>query len=610
MNSNKRKIAYSGWVVRFPYAGCIVVVTLLIGALLIGCPDDGGPKIDRETEECTADINTPCSATVGTLFEGTLADADDVDWIKIAFAAMTTYRVELTAGSQTIAILDNGGAAATPAIGSDELYTPQTADDYIVALSGTAGDYTLSVAAAPEGASACNGGDREGDCDGDTILNGTDNCPLTDNELQEDTGETPPDGVGNACDVDDDNDGLIEIATAAELNNVRNDLDGSHYDTSTDDSAQSAAGCPSGGCNGYELMADIDLATIANWAPIGDEGTPFTANFDGNGNTISNLTINTAAGTDIGLFGMINVRNTIRTIRNLHVAGTITYTGSQSIVRIGGLVGYTLTTGATGGMSAIDGCSSAVNITGGGGASQEIGGLVGQSSFIVQNSWATGAIKSCDDSGGTCSGGGSIGGLAGNSAAEIRNSWASGVVSNATVTSSGIVGGLAGETSGAINNSYATGTVTGGSGNDTVGGLVGRLVVATISNSYATGAVSDGDTTDTAADGAEHLGGLIAQHIASTLSAVETSYYSGAVSGITGGGVSAMALGSMQTESALQTPTAVGGIYSTWSANDWDFGVATDFPALKSYKVDGAGTQIAGDLLCGQPSPRAGAACP
>ncbi len=38
------------------------------------------------------------------------------------------------------------------------------------------------------------------------------------------------DGTADATDVDDDNDGLIEIATAAELDNIRHDLAGASYD--------------------------------------------------------------------------------------------------------------------------------------------------------------------------------------------------------------------------------------------------------------------------------------------------------------------------------------------------------------------------------------------
>ena len=77
-----------------------------------------------------------------------------------------------------------------------------------------------------------------------------------------DDGDGDGDGVADDIDVDDDNDGLIEIATAEELGNIRHDLDGTHYDEDDDDATNnigSNAGCPTSGCNGYELANNIDL---------------------------------------------------------------------------------------------------------------------------------------------------------------------------------------------------------------------------------------------------------------------------------------------------------------------------------------------------------------
>ena len=60
----------------------------------------------------------------------------------------------------------------------------------------------------------------------------------------------------------------VEIGTAAELYNIRNDLSGS-----------------------YKLTNDISLSTYANWLPIGTEIDPFTGSLDGNGKKISGLKI-------------------------------------------------------------------------------------------------------------------------------------------------------------------------------------------------------------------------------------------------------------------------------------------------------------------------------
>ena len=64
----------------------------------------------------------------------------------------------------------------------------------------------------------------------------------------------------------------------------------------------------------------------------------------------------------------------------------------------------------------------------------------------------------------------------------------------------------------------------------------------------------------------------------------------------------------MKTADELMTPTSApphparralpiaAGI-----SNSWDFGTASQFPALKSYKLDSEDNQIEGVLLCGQP---------
>ena len=59
------------------------------------------------------------------------------------------------------------------------------------------------------------------------------------------------------ADYDLDNDGLIEINDLADLDEIRNNLDGSSlYASST--------GCPAEGCNGFELTADLDFDTNGN----------------------------------------------------------------------------------------------------------------------------------------------------------------------------------------------------------------------------------------------------------------------------------------------------------------------------------------------------------
>ena len=54
----------------------------------------------------------------------------------------------------------------------------------------------------------------------------------------------------------------------------------------------------------YVLMNDIDLSGTA-WTPVGTTSKPFTGNLNGNGKSISNLTITaTSNDTAYGLFGV------------------------------------------------------------------------------------------------------------------------------------------------------------------------------------------------------------------------------------------------------------------------------------------------------------------
>ena len=82
--------------------------------------------------------------------------------------------------------------------------------------------------------------------------------------------------------VDNNGNGLIDIATATELNNMRHNLDATSLKTSGT-AFGFTRGCPDSGCNGYELISDITLSGA--WTPIGT----FTKIFDGNNNRISGL---------------------------------------------------------------------------------------------------------------------------------------------------------------------------------------------------------------------------------------------------------------------------------------------------------------------------------
>ncbi len=267
-----------------------------------------------------------------------------------------------------------------------------------------------------------------------------------------------------------------QISTAAMLNGaVRADLAGNFIQT-----------------------AHIDLSSYSNWEPIGTTGNSFTGSYDGNGYTISNLTINRPDEDNIGLFGHISGGATLNNISLLDV----TVTGKA---KVGGLVGLNY-------MGTITDCYATGSVTG----NEQVGGLVGSDLGNMTNSYATGNVV----------GNNTVGGLVGHvGMGAITTCYATG-----SVTGTGTnVGGLVGLNYGIVTNSYATGLVTGSGNNAMVGGLVGHNSHGTISNSYATGAVNG---TGTGA----MVGGLVGRNTLETgTGTVSNSYATGLVTG-TGAG--------------------------------------------------------------------------
>ncbi|MFO7772932.1 MAG: GLUG motif-containing protein [Dehalococcoidia bacterium] len=177
----------------------------------------------------------------------------------------------------------------------------------------------------------------------------------------------------------------------------------------------------------FRLTNDLDLAPEPNfYIPH------LAAEFDGNGHTISNFSLDSRISSQVGLFGY------------LARGGRITRVGLEN-----------------------------ANVTGNGG----VGGLAGHSYGTISNSYASGRV----------SGGGMVGGLVGHTRGTVSNCYSSG-----SVVGGSHVGGLVGDNFfGTISNSYSTSSVT---GYRKVGGLVGANY-QTVSNSYSTGSVTgDVDT--------------------------------------------------------------------------------------------------------------------
>ena len=481
-------------------------------------------------------------------------------------------------------------------------------------------------------------------------------------------------------DYDDDNDGLIDVKTLAQLYAIRYDLDGNgdatHADyiaafPNRDTSASGRMGCPSGACAGYELRANLDFDTDgdgatyttsstgvvtgdagdtynnggAGWMPLGGHqetaNQDFTATFEGNDHTVSNLYINLATtgandGNYVGLFGDLAATATIRNVGlvNPYVANArsgagYSRTGALAGRNNGGTVSGSYVSGGsvTGNQGTVAGliynmagcllgysqgtvsdsyATCAATATGADDAVDLAGGLVGWSAGTVRDSYSTGTVASDTKAGGlvgfsniggqvtdshatgavsTSGAGGHAGGLVGHSAGEstVTGSYAAGAVSASGGGS--YVGGLAGRLSAGgaggktVRASYATGAVSASGNGSYVGGLTGQIQRDfSIAASYAAGAVS------ASGGGTNHLGGLVGQ-IEGIGSSVTNSYWDTQTSGQT---VSAAGVG--KTTGELQSPTGYTGIYAGWNLNldgqtgdddPWYFGAANQYPVLR-----------------------------
>ncbi|MXX98867.1 MAG: cadherin-like beta sandwich domain-containing protein [Gammaproteobacteria bacterium] len=225
-----------------------------------------------------------------------------------------------------------------------------------------------------------------------------------------------------ADDVDQDDDGLIEICDVNALDAIRYQLDGSGYQENMN-VAENRQGCgadDSGICIGYELVKDLDFTADASyrnpsnplnkniwtngagWSPIGDASNAFTAIFEGNGHTISNFRINNNAMDYIGLFAKTSQSAKI----NRLVLSQVTISGRAMV---GSLVGLN-----EGIISNIDVIGGSLTATG-----NNTGGLVAKNDGVIFNSRV--ALESV-------TGADNVGGLIGNNTAQVIDSFAFGTV--------------------------------------------------------------------------------------------------------------------------------------------------------------------------------------
>ena len=421
---------------------------------------------------------------------------------------------------------DNGGAISTIAPTLGAVGCNDCASGY--QLGGPAGAGTSCVFS-----HVCDNGDANPDaasvlgdvacqrCNTNYVLEGTAGDVGTtciddsDNDL-----------IADRVDVDDDNDGLIEINSLVELNNVRYNLAGTSYDDEEADTGAGDAGDTTGAPTaatancaaatngvylcGYELATDLDFDRNSNgstidtaiaagfsgaldagdaaapyfavdannrggWVPIGPGGgadaaailaNSFNAIFEGNNNTISNLA-SIRDLTHMGLFGRVGANGHIRNLGLIDVGISTHVTSANSNLFQGGALAGRVASGT------VTGCYATGTVFAGGALSSLTSG------FTPSN--------------------------------------------NETEAQGGLVGIL---DRAVMVASHADVDVIGDSDErEALGGLVGISLGSTVIASYAAGDV-DASTANTAAN-IQYGGGLIAAATAD--SRIIASYASGAV---------------------------------------------------------------------------------
>lgn len=257
----------------------------------------------------------------------------------------------------------------------------------------------------------------------------------------------------------------------------------------------------------FRLAGNIDLAVIDNWTPINQSDSDKRINLDGNGRTLSNLSL-TNASSYAGLFGVFKGKVSNLTLKDFSVTqstgysggilagflantgsakarlkdvtidgGCITMSGSSAIGSLGGFCGEIYASGCTSSATVIQRSKSNT------GQAYACGGLVGG----TRHATGTAVFEDCSFSGsldGYDNCGGILGVTAGAAGPRISACTFSGRITACARAASGSVNALNGESAGGIVGYHSQGCITGcsttatssvsGAGNN-IGGIVGYL---------------------------------------------------------------------------------------------------------------------------------------
>lgn len=340
----------------------------------------------------------------------------------------------------------------------------------------------------------------------------------------------------------------------------------------------------------FRLGKNIDLSSIPNWSPIGENSNllAFRGGLHGGGYTITGLTIN-SSNEYIGLFGVLREA----TIDSVWLTD-VQVNGSNFV---GALVGAVQKVG-TDGITNISNSYSTGSVSGG----NYIGGLIGRNfEGNISNSYSESDVSSTGSPTGGFIGEGERG--------SIQYSYATGDVTSTSTNNSASTGGFAGKNAhrGDINYSFATGDVTSsggaeedGSGFDTggTGGFIGATGEPNqpnsnnITNSYATGNVTstasnpnvggfagskeDGTVTNSFSTGLVNASGIYANGFIGRVNAGTASdnYWNTETSGKSLGGTGT---GLNNAQMKQETNFSNWDFVTTWSINE-----RASFPYLQN----------------------------
>ena len=318
--------------------------------------------------------------------------------------------------------------------------------------------------------------------------------------------------------------------------------------------------------NFNEYDAKHWILNASKWTPIGNQSNGFCGTFDGGGNTVSGLYIDTVNSCQ-GLFGYVsgtvkNIGVTDFYIKGDNYVGSVTgYSGGNVIncYNKGNVVGFKYIGGVTGySKGVVSGCYNTGGVTG----TQYVGGVAGQNAGVITNSYSTGSVTGfyavggaagyneksiwCFYNNGYIMGVNIIGGVTGYNSGTVISSHNIG-----SATGAQYVAGVAGYNSGAVSNSYNTGNVTGTFSN--IGGVAGMNFSGTISGCHNTGIV-EGSSYVAGVTGGNYYGSTVSD--CNNTGSVEGQNGVGGISGSNSGST----LSNCYNTGSVKGPSDAGGV--------------------------------------------------